>query len=125
MKWVVWFILACVGVVAIFLIGVWIAGGLHGLGQNLNIALAAGLGILLASATRRRPHGSDLLQQSQRRRRERRAVPAGHRSKAPGLSDSHRSSRRKGMSRAAGARALRETSAMATMVSTKGSIRKT
>jgi hypothetical protein len=50
MKWVVWFILACVGVVAIFLIGVWIAGGLHGLGQNLNIALAAGLGIVLASA---------------------------------------------------------------------------
>ena len=35
MKWVTWFILACVGVVAIFLIGVWIQGGLHGLGQNL------------------------------------------------------------------------------------------
>src|SRR3954471_20448814 len=49
MKWVVLFILACVGVVAIFLIGVWIEGGLHGLGENLNIALAAGLGILLAS----------------------------------------------------------------------------
>jgi hypothetical protein len=50
MKWVTWFILACVVVVAIFLIGVWIEGGLQGLGQNVNIALAAGLGILLASA---------------------------------------------------------------------------
>ena len=36
-----------------------------------------------------------------------------------------RSSLRKGMSRLAGARALRETSAIATMVRTKGSIRKT
>ena len=36
-----------------------------------------------------------------------------------------RSSLRNGMSRLAGARAFRETSAMATMVRTKGSIRKT
>jgi hypothetical protein len=49
MKWVLWFILACLGAVAIFMLVAWAAGVLDVLGRNPHIAIAAGLGILFAS----------------------------------------------------------------------------
>jgi hypothetical protein len=50
MKWVMWFILACLGGIAIVLGLVWALGWLSGLGQNLDIGIAAVLGILVSSA---------------------------------------------------------------------------
>ena len=50
MKWVIWFILICLGLVVLFLIGAWGLGWLDSLGNNPNIAIAAGLGILISSA---------------------------------------------------------------------------
>ena len=50
MKWVIWFILACIGLVAIVLLALWAAGQLDALGRNPNIAVAAGLGILFSTA---------------------------------------------------------------------------
>jgi hypothetical protein len=45
-----WFILICLGVVVLFLLGAWGLGWLDALGNNPNIAIAAGLGILISSA---------------------------------------------------------------------------
>ncbi|HKF62534.1 MAG TPA: hypothetical protein VKB42_14305 [Dongiaceae bacterium] len=50
MKWIIWFILICLGVVVLFLLGAWCLGWLDALGNNPNIAIAAGLGILISSA---------------------------------------------------------------------------
>jgi len=50
MKWIMWFILICLGVVVLFLLGAWGLGWLDALGNNPNIAIAAGLGILISSA---------------------------------------------------------------------------
>jgi hypothetical protein len=50
MRWIIWFILICLGVVVLFLLGAWGLGWLDALGNNPNIAIAAGLGILISSA---------------------------------------------------------------------------
>ena len=50
MKWIMWFILICLGVVVLFLLGAWGLGWLDALGNNPHIAIAAGLGILISSA---------------------------------------------------------------------------
>jgi len=50
MRWVIWFILACLGAIAIALGLAWALGWLSGLQQNLNIAIAAVLGILVSTA---------------------------------------------------------------------------
>ena len=50
MKWIIWFILICLGVVVLFLLGAWGLGWLDTLGNNPHIAIAAGLGILISSA---------------------------------------------------------------------------
>ena len=50
MKWIIGFILICLGVVVLFLLGAWGLGWLDALGNNPNIAIAAGLGILISSA---------------------------------------------------------------------------
>ena len=50
MKWIIWFILICLGLVVLFLLGAWGLGWLDALGNNPNIAIAAGLGILISSA---------------------------------------------------------------------------
>jgi len=50
MKWIMGFILICLGVVVLFLLGAWGLGWLDALGNNPNIAIAAGLGILISSA---------------------------------------------------------------------------
>jgi hypothetical protein len=49
-KWVIWFILACLGGIAIVLGLAWAFGWLDGLARNLNIGIAAVLGILVSSA---------------------------------------------------------------------------
>jgi hypothetical protein len=49
MRWVIWFILACLGPVVLVLLAVWALGWLDVLGNNPNIAIAAGLGILFSS----------------------------------------------------------------------------
>ena len=49
MKWVIWFILVCAGLVVLFMLGAWALGWLDALGNNPNIAIAAGLGILISS----------------------------------------------------------------------------
>jgi hypothetical protein len=50
MKWVIWFTLACLGAIAIALGLAWALGWLSGLRQNLDIGIAAVLGILVSSA---------------------------------------------------------------------------
>jgi len=50
MKWVMWFILACLGAIAIVLGVAWALGWLAALEQNLDIGIAAVLGILVSSA---------------------------------------------------------------------------
>jgi hypothetical protein len=49
MRWVAWFILACLlGIGAVVLV-VWLSGGFEGTGLNVSIALALALGILFTS----------------------------------------------------------------------------
>lgn len=50
MRWIMWFILICLGVVVLFMLAAWGLGWLDALGNNPNIAIAAGLGILISSA---------------------------------------------------------------------------
>jgi hypothetical protein len=49
-KWVIWFILACLGGIAIVLGLAWAFGWLGGLARNLDVGIAAVLGILVSSA---------------------------------------------------------------------------
>lgn len=49
MKWFMWFILSCAGLVVLFMLVAWATGLLDALSGNPNIAIAAGLGILLSS----------------------------------------------------------------------------
>jgi hypothetical protein len=49
MRWIMWFILICAGLVVLFLLAAWGLGWLDALGNNPNIAIAAGLGILVSS----------------------------------------------------------------------------
>jgi len=49
MKWIMGFILICAGLVVLFLLAAWALGWLDALGNNPNIAIAAGLGILISS----------------------------------------------------------------------------
>jgi hypothetical protein len=49
MKWIMSFILICAGLVVLFMLGAWELGWLDALGNNPNIAIAAGLGILISS----------------------------------------------------------------------------
>jgi len=50
MRWMMWFILICAGLVVLFLLAAWGLGWLGALGNNPQIAIAAGLGIFISSA---------------------------------------------------------------------------
>ena len=50
MKWVIWFILACLGGIAIVLGLAWGLGWFGGLARSLDVGIAAVLGILVSSA---------------------------------------------------------------------------